>query len=721
MDEEFENLPELSPEQAAEYESLPEMTREQALELEAADRQAQIEDTGIIENPKILRSPGEIASRVGRGIADAVPPALEMGASTVGGLGGAAVTGGSPFGFAAGATAGEQAMSQLLQYFGLKEEKSAFGNAADTAISAGINFGIPLAGKFLKAPLTNKVLNAADEGAVSDALMQPMSQSVLGRTMDARLRESNKWITSSGILDGATAFDAKTGKFIAAAGTKAPKDIRTLSSNVETLLNGNPATGQMGLIGQQEELLGRIDDAMRVFNEGSPYTPKIGGITANDLKAVTGDITKEIDRLAKTPNISGEASTRLQETLQGVMSDLQNFSGSAPKTFSRGTVRGDRNLITTSTGLLSPKDVNDVIKNLYVTAREYGGYAADDALDAVQKTNYREAASTLQGLAAKLRVIRDDKIGEILTKVQGANGLEGITKDSVQNVSDAIHNLLNFQENGLKPFSEAIVPRYASRAAMTENTTDQARTAFNREPWYSKAWSAAKSPFGLGADSTRRVMNTRAMTRLQKIKELRNNPSSPFFSAGQVLDSPAGAMGGIYLNMERKKENPYAQALSNQALAHGTEPAALESSLIPRTAKGLDANIPAIMDRFAQIVGDPAAVEQARNSLQFGGREEKNATIALMLKHMPEMSRYFAPSKSGLLSEIDGKIYAKEDMAAAAQAIEDSKMTNTEKALAWKELWDNRRYTGKPLGQPIMSEQFQPPQMTFHPSDLFVQ
>lgn len=704
-EEQLASIPEITPEEEASLAEIPEITPEEEAELGSRmdlppgaigldasgipmyEMPAHLD--GTIDNPpSMLEKWGPFAAETAAGLATSA--AANMAAPGIG-----APASGLAF------TAGEQGMSQLLQSLGLKPDAPMYNDLMDAGLSGVLNTALPFGvGKIARGQALKREA-AQMAGAVPEAMYQPFSNSVIGRTAAARLRDSSEWLKANlkPILRGATSFDIKTGKW---GGTKLLKkgegNLETISGNIDRVLNGAPELGQKGLIAQRDDLLGGIENAMNMFNATAKRSEQINGITAAEVSKASKIVLDKVDNFASTPYSTGDVAGAIKGEFDGVLADIAQYDGGASNTFTRGTVHGGRTEHTISQGVLSPKDANAIIGNLYERARRLQAFASDDALDEITKTKYNDAAKTVLSVVGSLKHLRDTKTEEILAKAGGLGELEGVTKQMVQNAQDGVHHLLNFKQSGVDPFVEAYGARMGARAQQTAQADNAAQTKFNQQGIFASAMDKLKSPFGLGPDTANLRLQRKVMGNLDNVAERANaGPGLMEGKVGPFFDSPAALAPNVLRRAPDEEADAAMLPMREQMLQHGVSPGKPQQVLIPRTATGIREFMPVILNKVAQEIGDPAMVQQLREGLTTGTDKERRQALGLLMRHVPEVSEFFEPSKSGFLSEIDGIIHAKEDLAAAADAIEDSDMSDSQKALAWNELWNNRRYTGKPV------------------------
>lgn len=665
-----------------------------------------LESHGEIKNPPTMTQ--QVLDNV-------VKPVGEMGGSFAGGVAGGAATGGSPFGIAAGATAGEQLVKQAMNPGRTMEEAG-----RDSLISGGINAVMPGLGK-LASPFAKRSARMIEQAIdpekraaqFASKFFQPFSQSVAGRTYAKRLKESGNHILDSGLLQGGTELDRKTGKFIAAHGTKVkPPDAYTLAHNVEEILNGNPMSGKPSLLQDRADFLGKIDQAMVVHNQAGEKL--ISPINYKTVRASLDPLATLAERYAQTPNTSGGMAGEIKSAIEDVVNDAIKF-------------RGDNGL-----GEINVSEASDFIGNIYAKLRVLGRYETDQTLTPEAKQAAEEAIGVLEQAANGLRVAQDSKIKEVYKKAGGSIYLRDTTPVEAKNVNDAVHHLLNLRDAGLNPFFDT-TGRLMSREEVTRAVSgDNALTSFNRTGLVRKVADSAQDVM-YGTNRPSMVQDDLGRKMIDGLNELNalksgggqlNNPlrkavrgmaNSPFSKAAGPAVNVIRSNPGTQDNFRPSKREPDNRSMEElvgaHALQYGMEPAAPSGPvLVPRTAAGMNQFASTLIDKAAAAIGDPATVDKLRQTFQHGTDEERRQSIALLLKHVPQIAESFEPSASGLLSEIDGKIYAEDDIVAAAEALEDSDMSERDKAKAWNILWNERRYTGKPLVTRAAMPGFQPRQ-----------
>jgi hypothetical protein len=454
------------------------------------------------------------------------------------------------------------------------------------------------------------------------------------------------------------------------------------------------------------EALDTYDRVMKTLNaaQGPHKPPIIKPITYKDFDGAVSDLDEMAAQLLRTPNTTAENAGPILKALGDVKKDIMGFAGSAESQFTRGTIHGSKAPAPragSTTGQLTPKDLNLIISNVYKKARSLDAFTFPD--DPIAQEAADATAQTLKQVVFRLREMRDGKIQEIYNAAtkggKSVAGLDELGPDAVKNLNDGVHHLLNIQEAGTRPFLEAVVPRPGARAAFSDMTDEIGKPTFNKQSMFGVAMEKMKKPFGYGRDTLEQRLDSGAMSNINDVAQRRMSQAGMFERAANRMDSPFGvAAGEAFDAMNDTPDAAVAQSLSQHALEHGIERKQEGGEIkIPRSTAGLNQFTSQLLDKIAVELGDPGMMEQLRGTFSHGTDREKKQAIALLLKHVPETAAFFEPSKSGLLSEIDGEIYDKDDLAAAADALERSDMTDREKAKAWKILWEEKRYTGKPL------------------------
>lgn len=680
---------------------------DQGVPISLFDSPPQSPFAGTIQNPPVLNSPEVIGAKAQK--------AFPVVAETAANVAGLAVPGG-PFVKGLAGVALEQGMNHLLQNTGVKEDTPWTQDAIDAGISSAFNM-IPAAGEAMAGPYSRKLAAAKGEYALAEGLFQPISQSKMGRAYASQLKKVQGYVLDSGILKGATEFDSATGKFIAPK-AGAPKDLQSLRGNIENLLNGNQLKGTPGLISERDAILDRIDQATQVYNQGQAAGKQIQGIKASDFDQAMKPLQEKIAKLGATPGVTGDIASGINDELSAVMSDVASFKGSVPVTGSSGGSR--------VYGNLSPKDANTVISNIYEKARRLEAFS-NDVADPLMKQQWKDGANVLLESAEKLRGLRDGQITKVLNTLQSSGGLSDITATQVQNINDAVHNLLTFRDAGLTPAIDAIVPKAGARAMLSSEADNVAKPSFNQTGVLQTALDKLKAPFGFGPETVSTRLSEKAMNRLGVVQGY-NDPHIPssLFMAGRTLGSPAGQAASVYANMARKENAPnaLAQVVASQGLEHGVDAPAPVPIQMPRSAGGVDLNEmqyvltlkilgeqgiinPDQASTGVDLMGLPPEVQpqiqeatqiaggivaRMENVLKFGTKDDANAELSSVAKQFPDA---FPPPKTGVQGEIEvnGKphLVLPEDRMVYSKTVKESSLSNIEKAKVLSEL--NR--TGK--------------------------
>jgi hypothetical protein len=155
------------------------------------------------------------------------------------------------------------------------------------------------------------------------------------------------------------------------------------------------------------------------------------------------------------------------------------------------------------------------------------------------------------------------------------------------------------------------------------------------------------------------------------------------------------------------KSGAYKGTAASMAAQQYNEPFQ-ERRRIPRNLEGVMSHKEDFLSRVASATGDQNTTMQLSEILDYGSDKEKMDFIGGIMKAFPSISSSFEPPKTGALSEFEGKVRDKEDLASMATMIENGSGSLGEKAEAYNRLWKSGEYKGDPINSSTLPGEFSP-------------
>lgn len=507
--------------------------------------------------------------------------------------------------------------------------------------------------------------------ALAESKFPNQAATQLGITSTSRamtvLRDnfSEAWPTtkSSGILQGGTIFDPVKGVFKAVKGAK--KDFYSVYENINTALPK--------LIEKRDGAINTIETLVDKFRSAYPKVLGVGAVDSEKFAKKMLAATERMEKLGQS-DFTGEQARLFGEQLKSVKSSFNN-----PRPELSGLVGGKVKL--------SIKDLQTQLDNAYTELRELGKFDASiqagvaGGVDQSVLAANRAKTIILSESAKVYKELRDEAIGALYAHKPLANDLAqaGLTKNVVQNYNNQVSSLIHLKD-GMEAFTTNAT-QAQSRAIGNASVDESGKTIFNKKGNWASAFDFMKEQVGMGPSTLGLRSSDRAMKGLQNTA----SPPKPWVTTGQAL-ALAPAIRSLMGDAE-------AQGLHSTFSKQGWETPA--PSAIPRNLTAIVQNPQALLQAVGQNAGPEAAqkIEQLLNSPM--PAKAKSEALGKFLSLFPEVQGAFAPSKSGVPSEIDGVIQDMNDRAQVAETIEASDMSVKQKALSWTDLWEKGKYSGK--------------------------
>ena len=507
--------------------------------------------------------------------------------------------------------------------------------------------------------------------ALAESKFPNQAATQLGITSTSRamtvLRDnfSEAWPTtkSSGILQGGTIFDPVKGIFKAAKGAK--KDFYSVYENINTALPK--------LMEKRDQAIDTVEVLVDKFRKAYPSVLGVGAIDSEKFAKKMVAATDKMAQLGQS-DFTGEQAKLFREQLDSVKSSFNN-----PRPELKGLIGGKVKL--------SIKDIQTQLDNAYEKLRANGKFDADvqagvaGGVDPSVLAAKRAETIILSESAKVYRELRDEAIGALYNHGPLANDLRqaGLTKNVVQNYNNQVSSLIHLKD-GMEAFTTNAT-QAQSRAISNTSIDESGKTIFNKKGNWATAFDFMKEQVGMGPSTLGLRSSDRAMKGLQNTA----TPPKPWVTTGQAL-ALAPAVRSLMGDAE-------AQGLHSTFSKQGWETEG--PSAIPRSLTAIVQNPQALLQAVGENAGPEAAqqIEKLLNSPM--PAKAKSEALGKFLSMFPEVQGAFAPSKSGVPSEIDGVIQDMNDRAQIAETIEASDMSIKQKALSWTDLWEKGKYSGK--------------------------
>jgi hypothetical protein len=317
------------------------------------------------------------------------------------------------------------------------------------------------------------------------------------------------------------------------------------------------------------------------------------------------------------------------------------------------------------------------------------------------------AIATQKKILGSLKDSLSKKMGEIYEK-WWETGQSSATLDDpkrVQELNDIVHNLIPSERlfrrfsdlNARQTATNFPTPRGGARVedipinfAKTDIPTDKQGII---SKGIQKAHDFVFPPANVDP-SVSQIANLR--------EQMMTRDGEALSGINDVFDRRNGS-GPELLPMSNQAAQVQYQPLSRPNLGGPASASALGSMLsrpveeppkFPRKIRELVGNLPRFVQEIAHHV-DPQAGDMVKQILSSSDSpNEKARQLGLFLTRFPEANSLFESGKSGLSSELDGRLHSPEDLASAAQMIEQSGKSTREKAKNWQTLWRDKKFKG---------------------------
>jgi len=638
------------------------------------------------------------------------------GTELVGAFGGAAVGGATlpalaPVSIPAGAAAGEELARQFNEAIGLREDT----DVTDAFGRVGLNFVLDLTmGGIFKVLGTKgrKIRAAKQEGSRGKFLSKPEGKAAAERAKFKDLKEADSFIQDSKIYNGGTEYDTAAGKFTGGKRTgEVNPSIETIGQNIDEAL---PKIREAKI-----DVQGRLDNAASRHNRTVEPEKQIGLTSAKDLHESMTPLLELRDRLQKNPDLSKEAIEEIQGVLDAVTRDMSRVT-------SVGQVSGRE----TTTGIkVGIQTLDDMLQNVYGELRRMRFFEKNPQGAASAGIRFPaaldESIKALNETASAIRKSRDNAAAEILATVGAKDKtLSGLTKDSIQKLQDSTHYLLTERQAiadsvhvgeiaGSRAVNEArgAGGSQTSRIGVAKKIFDDVlleplgagpttfADRFKRDSLRllrENEKLAQKTP-GLGFEISERAFKPSGQTLATAIRK-------PFEGEEGFLSADvAGQRGKQALDLLSSDASATPLAADFRALNVGqtqgfeNTPGATGGALLPRTIKAVIENKEDFLATVVKTTGDSSVGLELDEILSYGSDSDKARFIGNLMKAFPSLNGNFKLPKSGAVSEFEGKVQAKEDIASLAKIIEEGDGTLGERAEMHTLLFDKNIYKGKPI------------------------